>query len=132
MTDSNHNSDNSSENEDTSFKPFEPKPKHLKAEYIRRKEKWEEMEENIKPDTSHRRFGLTLHTTQVVKSFKKCVHANEVKREELITCYRVVLQKILQDPDLSDEEFISMYKQIQSRAEEVYSRRSRMLRTKQH
>ena len=121
-----------SENEDTSFKPFEPKPKHLKAEYIRRKEKWEEMEESIKPDTSHRRFGLTLHTTQVVKSFKKCVHANEVKREELITCYRVVLQKILQDPDLSDEEFISMYKQIQSRAEEVYSRRSRMLRTNQH
>ena len=116
----------------TSFKPFEPKPKHLKAEYIKRKEKWEEMEDNIKPDTSHRRFGLTLHTTQVVKSFKKCVHANEVKREELITCYRVVLQKILQDPDLSDEEFISMYKQIQSRAEEVYSRRSRMLRTKQH
>ena len=109
------------------FKPFEPKPAHLKADYIKRKEKWDE----LKSETSsieHRRFNCTLQTTQVVNSFKKCVHKNEISRKNLITCYRVVLQKILQDPDLSDEEFLSMYGQIQTRAIEVYERRSRNLR----
>lgn len=80
-------------------------------------------------DKSHRRFNCTLQATQVITAFKKCVHKNEVPREKLITCYRVVLKKLLQDPDLTDEEFISMYGQIQSRANEVYERRSRNLRT---
>lgn len=111
------------------FKPFEPKPAHLKADYIKRKEKWDEsLEAGDDGDISHRRFNCTLQTTQVVNSFKKCVHKNEISRKNLITCYRVVLQKILQDPDLSDEEFLSMYGQIQTRAIEVYERRSRNLR----
>ena len=110
------------------FKPFEEKPAHLKADYIRRKEKWDESLESSDDDISHRRFNCTLQTSQVVNSFKKCVHKNEVSRKNLITCYRVVLQKILQDPDLSDEEFMSMYGQIQSRAIEVYERRSRDLK----
>jgi hypothetical protein len=111
------------------FKPFEPKPTHLKADYIKRKEKWDESLEAVdSSNIDHRRFNCTLQTPQVVNSFKKCVHKNEVSRKSLITCYRVVLQKILQDPDLSDEEFLSMYGQIQTRAIEVYERRSRNLR----
>lgn len=110
------------------WKPFTPKPKHLKADHINRKKKWEENKASIdEKDISHRRFNCTLHVNQVVTSFKKCVHNNEIQRDALITCYRVVLQKILQDPDLSDEEFISMYKVIQSRANEVYARRSRKM-----
>lgn len=111
------------------YKPFEPKPAHMKADYIKRKEKWDESLEAVdSSNINHRRFNYTLQTTQVVNSFKKCVHKNEVSRKNLITCYRVVLQKILQDPDLSDEEFMSMYGQIQSRAIEVYERRSRDLK----
>lgn len=110
------------------YKPFTPKPKHLKADYIKRKEKWDESIKSKDSDISHRRFNTTLHVNQVVTSFKKCVHANEIAKDPLITCYRVVLQKILQDPSLTDEEFMSMYKQIQTRANEVYERRSRNLR----
>lgn len=110
------------------YKPFQPKPKHLKADYVKRKERWEDGLGDVDTDISHRRFNCTLQTPQVVNAFKKCVHKNEVDRKNLITCYRVVLQKILQDPELTDEEFMSMYGQIQARANEVYERRSRNLR----
>ena len=110
------------------YKPFEAKPKHLKARYIKRKEKWDESLESVDDDISHRRFNCTLQVSQLISSFKKCVHKNEVNKKSLITCYRVVLQKLLQDPNLTDEEFMSMYGQIQSRANEVYERRSRNLK----
>lgn len=115
--------------EDIEYKPFTPKPEHLKADYIRRREKWEQGKKEVKQDISHRRFNCTLHVNQVVTSFKKCVHVGEVDKAPLITCYRVVLQKLLQDPTLTDEEFISMYKQIQTRANQVYERRSRKLKS---
>lgn len=114
--------------EEQSYKPFERKPEHLKADYLRRKEKWDESLETVDDDISHRRFNCTLQVSQLVGAFKKCVHKNEVTKKNLITCYRVVLQKILQDPTLTDEEFMSMYSQIQSRANEVYERRSRELK----
>lgn len=110
------------------YKPFTPKPKHLKADYLKRKEKWDESLETVDDDKSHRRFNCTLQVTQLVSAFKKCVHKNEISKKNLITCYRVVLQKLLQDPSLTDEEFMSMYGQIQSRANEVYERRSRALK----
>lgn len=109
------------------YKPFEPKLKEDTAVFKKRQERWDEIKSET-GDIEHRRFNCTLQTPQVVNSFKKCVHKNEVSRKSLITCYRVVLQKILQDPDLSDEEFLSMYGQIQTRAIEVYERRSRNLR----
>ena len=110
------------------YKPFTPKPKHEKAEYIKRKEKWDESLEAVDECIQHRRFNCTLQVSQLVSAFKKCVHKNEISKKNLITCYRVVLQRILQDPSLTDEEFMSMYGQIQSRANEVYERRSRELK----
>lgn len=113
----------------TDYKPFEPKAKEDKVEYKRRKEKWEQDKQSQDDnDIDHRRFNTTLHPKQIMTSFKKGVHKNEYKREDLITCYRVVLQKILADPDLEDEEFLSMYGVIQSRAQEVFSRRSKRLK----
>lgn len=108
------------------YKPFEPKAKEDKVAYKRRKEKWDNQEEVT--DISHRRFNTTLHPKQIMTSFKRCVHANEIKQDELITCYRVVLAKLLADPDLSDESFLSMYSVIQNRAQEVYARRSKRLK----
>lgn len=108
------------------YKPFEPKAKEDKVAYKRRKEKWDNQEEVT--DISHRRFNTTLHPKQIMTSFKKCVNANEIRQDELITCYRVVLAKLLADPTLDDESFLSMYRVIQSRANEVYSRRSKRLK----
>lgn len=110
------------------YKPFTPKPKHLKSDFIKRKKKWDESLEDVESDISHRRFNCTLQVSQVVTAFKKCVHKNEVSKKSLITCYRVVLKKLLQDPSLTDAEFMSMYGQIQARANEVYERRSRNLK----
>lgn len=110
------------------YKPFTPKPKHLKANYIKRKKKWDESLEAVDNDISHRRVNCTLQVPKVVNIFKKCVHKNEVSKKSLITVYRVVLQKLLQDPNLTDEEFMSMYSQIQGRANEVYERRSKLLK----
>ena len=108
------------------YKPFEPKAKEDKVAYKRRKEKWDSQEEVT--DISHRRFNTTLHPKQIMTSFKRCVAANEIDKENLMTCYRVVLGKLLADPTLSDNEFISLYKVIQSRSNEVYARRSKRLK----
>jgi len=111
------------------YKPFEAKPAHLKSGYIRRKDKWENnQQEASDKDIEHRRFNCTLTVNQMVTGFKRCVHSGEVAKEPLITCYRVVLQKLLQDPNLTDTEFLSMYSQISTRANEIYSKRSRRLR----
>lgn len=106
--------------------PFTSKPKHLKVGHIKRKEKWDS-EEDVE-DLSHRRFSITLQVPQLVNAFKKSVRNGEVKRSVLITCYRVVLERILQDPDLTDEEIFSMYRQIQTRATEAYGRRAKRYR----
>ncbi len=112
---------------DTKYKPFEVKPPHLKSSHIKREERWKELGKSS-GDISHRRFNTTLQVPQIVNAFKKCVHENEVTKTALITCYRVVLKKILQDPTLTDREFLSMYAQIQTRANEVYERRSKSMR----
>ncbi|QGH73814.1 hypothetical protein [Vibrio phage vB_VhaM_VH-8] len=112
------------------YKPFEPKAKEDKVAYKRRKEKWEleKKKQEKDDDIDHRRFNTTLHPKQVMTSFKRGVHKGEYKQEDLITCYRVVLAKLLADPDLSDESFMSMYSVIQNRAQEVYARRSKRLK----
>ena len=112
--------------EETDYKPFEVKAKEDTVKFKKRKEKWENQEEN--QDISHRRFNTTLYPKQIMTSFKRCVAANEIDKENLMTCYRVVLQKLLADPTLSDNEFISLYKVIQNRSNEVYTRRSKRLK----
>lgn len=110
----------------TDYKPFEPKAKEDMVDFKRRKKKWESQEEDDSID--HRRFNTTLHPKQILTSFKKGVRKGEYKQEDLITCYRVVLARLLADPDLSDESFLSMYGQIQSRANSVYAKRSKRLK----
>lgn len=111
------------------YKPFEPKAKEDMVDYQRRKEKWElDKESQEDNDIDHRRFNTTLHPKQIMTSFKRGVHKGEYKQEDLITCYRVVLAKLLADPTLSDTDFISMYKVIQSRANTVYSSRAKRLK----
>ena len=116
--------------EEKEYKPFEPKAKEDKVAYKRRKEKWEldKQSQEKDDDIDHRRFNTTLHPKQIMTSFKRCVAANEIDKENLMTCYRVVLGKLLADPTLSDDEFISLYKVIQSRSNEVYARRSKRLK----
>lgn len=114
---------------DNAYKPFERKPLEDTAEYKARKEKWErEQDEVDTKDLSHRRFSITLQPKAVVESFKKCVRKGELSQDTLTTCYRVVLQRLLADPDFSDEDFITLYSTIQGRAAEVYSRRAAKLR----
>lgn len=114
---------------DKEYKPFERKPLEETAEYKARKSKWErEQDEVDTKDLSHRRFNVTLQPKAVVESFKKCVRKGELSQETLTTCYRVVLQRLLADPDFTDEDFITLYSTIQGRAAEVYSRRAAKLR----
>ena len=111
------------------YKPFEPKAKEDMVDYQRRKEKWElDKESQEYNDIDHRRFNTTLHPKQIMTSFKKCVNSNEIAKEPLMTCFRVVLAKLLANPELTDDEFISLYKLIQSRANTVYSKRSKRLK----
>ena len=114
----------------TEYKPFEVKAKEDTVKFKKRKEKWEldKQSQEKDNDIDHRRFNTTLHPKQVMTSFKKGVHKGEYKQEDLITCYRVVLAKLLADPDLDDESFMSMYRQIQSRANFVYSKRAKRLK----
>lgn len=99
------------------------------VDYQRRKEKWElDKESQEDNDIDHRRFNTTLHPKQIMTSFKKCVNRNEIDKESLMTCYRVVLAKLLANPELTDDEFISLYKIIQSRANFVYSKRAKRLK----
>ena len=111
------------------YKPFERKPLEDTAEYKARKEKWDKEQELVDDnDLSHRRFKVTLQPKQVVECFKKCVRKGELSQDTLTTCYRVVLQRLLADPDFTDEQFIALYSTIQGRAAEVYSRRAAKLR----
>ena len=111
------------------YKPFERKPLEETAEYKARKEKWdkEQSEVDVK-DLSHRRFNVTLQPKAIVESFKKCVRKGELSQDTLATCYRVVLQRLLADPDFTDEKFIELYGTIQGRASDVFARRAAKLR----
>ncbi|NEN57986.1 hypothetical protein G3V63_23345, partial [Escherichia coli] len=81
---------------------YEPKPEHLKIDYIKRKFKWDETIEKREDEApSHRRFNLTLQVPQLTNAFKKSVRKNEVPKDTLLTIYRVVAQKLLQDPTIS-------------------------------
>ena len=112
---------------------YQPKPEYLKVSYINRKFKWDETIEKLEDDVpKHRRFNLTLHVPQLTTAFKKSVRKGEVSKGTLLTIYRVVAQKLLSDPSITDEEIKAMHSVIRSRVSEVYDRRlaERRRRTK--
>ena len=103
---------------------YQPKPEHLKIDYIKRKFKWDETIEKREDEApSHRRFNLTLQVPQLTNAFKKSVRKNEVPKDTLLTIYRVVAQKLLQDPTISDEDIKSMHDVIKNRVSDMYNRR---------
>ena len=103
---------------------YEPKPEHLKVSYIKRLYAYKEQVEKLEDDVpKHRRFNLTLQVPQLTAAFKKSVRKNEVSKDNLLTIYRVVAQKLLQDPTISDEDIKSMHDVIRYRVSDVYDRR---------
>ena len=103
---------------------YKPKPEHLKVSYINRKFKWDEAIEKLDDEApKHRRFNLTLQVPQLTNAFKKSVRKNEVNKETLLTIYRIVAQKLLSDPSISDEEIKAMHDVIRHRVNDMYDRR---------
>ena len=103
---------------------YQPKPEHLKVDYIKRIFAWQETVEKLEDEApSHRRFNLTLQVPQLTNAFKKSVRKNEVSKDNLLTIYRVVAQKLLQDPTISDEDIKSMHDVIRHRVSDMYDRR---------
>ena len=103
---------------------YKPKPEYLRVDYIKRKFKWDETVEKLQDEApKHRRFNLTLHVPQLVNAFKKSVRKGEVSKDSLLTVYRAVAQKLLQDPTISDDEIKAMHDIIRSRVSDMYDRR---------
>ena len=103
---------------------YKPKPEHLKVSYINRKFKWDETIEKLEDEApKHRRFNLTLQVPQLTTAFKKSVKRGEVSKGTLLTIYRIVAQKLLQDPTISDDEIKAMHDVIRHRVSDVYDRR---------
>ena len=103
---------------------YQPKPEHLKINNIKRLYVYKEQVDKLEGESpSHRRFNLTLHVPQLTTAFKKSVRKGEVPKDTLLTIYRVVAQKLLQDPTTSDEDIKAMHSVIRSRVSEVYDRR---------
>ena len=103
---------------------YKQKPEYLRVDYIKRKFKWDETIEKLEDEApKHRRFNLTLHVPQLVNAFKKSVRKNEVSKDTLLTIYRIVAQKLLQDPTTSDDDIKAMHSVIRQRVSDVYDRR---------
>ena len=103
---------------------YKPKPEHLKMDYIKRLYAWQEKVEKLEDDVpKHRRFNLTLQVPQLTNAFKKSVKRGEVSKETLLTIYRIVAQKLLQDPTITDSEIKIMHDVIRHRVSEMYDRR---------
>ena len=103
---------------------YEPKPEHLKVDYIKRLFKWDEAIEKLDDEApKHRRFNLTLQVPQLTNAFKKSVRKNEVPKGSLLTIYRIVAQKLLSDPTISDDEIKAMHDVIRHRVSDMYDRR---------
>ena len=112
---------------------YKPKPEYLKVSYIKRLYAWQEQVEKLEDDVpKHRRFNLTLQVPQLTNAFKKSVRKNEVPKDTLLTIYRIVAQKLLADPTISDEDIKSMHDVIRYRVSDMYDRRlaERRRRTK--
>lgn len=103
---------------------YQPKPEHLKIDYIKRKFKWDETIEKLEDEApSHRRFNLTLQVPQLTTAFKKSVRKGEVSKDTLLSVYRIVAQKLLQHPSITDDEIKAMHDVIRHRVSDMYDRR---------
>ena len=103
---------------------YQPKPEHLKIDYIKRKFKLDETIEKLEDEApKHRRFNLTLQVPQLATAFKKSVRKGEVSKDTLLTIYRVVAQKLLSDPSITDEDIKAMHDIIRYRVSDMYDRR---------
>ena len=103
---------------------YQPKPEHLRVDYIKRLYTWQEHVEKLEDDIpKHRRFNLTLKVPQLTNAFKKSVRKNEVSKETLLTIYRIVAQKLLSDPTITDDEIKVMHDVIRHRVSDMYDRR---------
>ena len=103
---------------------YEPKPEHLKVSYIKRLYAWQEQAEKLDGEApKHRRFNLTLQVPQLTNAFKKSVRRGEVSKDTLLTIYRVVSQKLLSDPSITDEDIKAMHDVIRHRVSDMYDRR---------
>ena len=103
---------------------YQPKPEHLKIDYIKRLYAYKEQVEKLEDDVpKHRRFNLTLKVPQLTNAFKKSVKRGEVSKETLLSIYRIVAQKLLADPSITDSEIKSMHEIIRYRVSDMYDRR---------
>ena len=103
---------------------YEPKPEHLKINNIKRLYAYKEQVEKLDGDVpKHRRFNLTLQVPQLTNAFKKSIRKNEVPKDTLLTIYRIVAQKLLSDPTISDDEIKAMHDTIRHRVSDMYDRR---------
>ena len=103
---------------------YKPKPEHLKVSYIKRLYAYKEQVDKLEDDVpKHRRFNLTLQVPQLTTAFKKSVRKNEVSKDNLLTIYRVVAQKLLADPSITDEDIKAMHDTIRHRVSDMYDRR---------
>ena len=112
---------------------YKPKPEHLKVSYIKRLYAWQEQADKLEDDVpKHRRFNLTLQVPQLTVAFKKSVRRGEVSKDTLLSIYRVVAQKLLSDPSITDEDIKAMHDVIKNRVSLMYDRRlaERRRRTK--
>ena len=103
---------------------YKPKPDNLKIDYIKRLYAYKEQVDKLEDDVpKHRRFNLTLQVPQLVNAFKKSVKRGEVSKQTLLTIYRIVSQKLLQDPSITDSEIKIMHDVIRHRVSDMYDRR---------
>ena len=103
---------------------YQPKPEHLKINNIKRLYAYKEQVDKLEGEApKHRRFNLTLQVPQLTTAFKKSVRKNEVPKDTLLTIYRVVSRKLLQDPTITDEEIKAMHDVIRHRVSDMYDRR---------
>ncbi len=103
---------------------YQPKPEHLKVDYIKRLYAYKEQVEKLEDDVpKHRRFNLTLQVPQLATAFKKSVRRGEVPKVTLLTIYRIVSMKLLADPSITDEDIKAMHEVIRHRVSDVYDRR---------
>ena len=103
---------------------YKPKPEHLKVSYIKRLYAYKEQVEKLEDDVpKHRRFNLTLQVPQLTNAFKKSVRRGEVSKGTLLSIYRIVAQKLLADPSITDSEIKIMHDVIRHRVSLMYDRR---------
>ena len=108
----------------SSINYYQPKPEYLKVNNIKRLYAYKEQVEKLEDDVpKHRRFNLTLHVPQLTNAFKKSVRKGEVPKDTLLTIYRVVAQKLLADPAITDDEIKMMHDIIRHRVSDMYDRR---------